>query len=79
MKDHVQQFNEIEVPMLNLTNRQVEILDQISLGYTNQNIAEKLGISVKTVEAHRHRIFEKMGVTNAPECVRVAMSIGVLK
>jgi FixJ family two-component response regulator len=44
------------------------------VGRKNKQIAEGLGISVKTVEAHRARAMEKMGATSIAEVVRAMMS-----
>ena len=47
-------------------------MDQVLAGGANKQIAVALGISVKTVEAHRKRVMEKMGVHNVVELMRVA-------
>lgn len=50
-----------------LTVREREICGLIVRGFTNRGIGEQLGISTRTVEVHRARIFEKLGVRNAIE------------
>ena len=50
-----------------LTTRESEIAELIALNNTNKVIAEKLGISVRTIELHRSRIFDKMEVSSATE------------
>ena len=50
-----------------LTSREGEIAELIALNNTNKVIAEKLGISVRTIELHRSRIFDKMEVSSATE------------
>lgn len=50
-----------------LTPREVEVMQLILLGKLNKLIADDLAISMKTVEVHRARIFEKMGVKTAVE------------
>jgi two-component system response regulator DctR len=52
-----------------LTEREQQIAQFIGSGSTNRDIAEKLGISVRTVEVHRSHIFEKLGIKNAIELV----------
>jgi DNA-binding CsgD family transcriptional regulator len=47
-----------------LTLREIEILGLIMLGYTNQQIAEKIFISFETVRSHRKHILEKTGAKN---------------
>lgn len=54
-----------------LTPREREILDFILAGKPNKLTAWSLGISQRTVEVHRSRIFQKMGVRNAIELVAV--------
>ena len=52
---------------LQLTVREREISTMIILGLTNRSIGEQLNISTRTVEVHRSRIFQKLGVRNAIE------------
>jgi FixJ family two-component response regulator len=57
-----------------LTHREREILDRVVAGKMNRVIAEELAISIKTVEAHRARIMEKLEVDSLAELVQAAMS-----
>lgn len=57
----------------NLPRRQREILMALGTGRTTKQIAADLGISVKTVETHRARMMEALGVRNAVELLRIAM------
>ncbi len=52
-----------------LTPREREVLAYLARGRANKVIAIELGISMRTVEAHRARIFRKLGVRNALELV----------
>lgn len=61
-----------------LTAREVEVLRGIAQGYTNAEIAERLVISVKTVEAHKAHIMEKLGRRSRVELVRYALEKGLL-
>jgi two-component system, NarL family, response regulator NreC len=56
-----------------LTEREVEILRLIGLGHTNSEIAERLYLSVRTVESHRAHIQQKTGQTTRSELVRYAL------
>lgn len=56
----------------NLTDREFEILRMIGQGLTVAEIAEKLGRSAKTVEAHRANLREKLGLKRAAELARFA-------
>ncbi len=48
----------------------------IARGYTDRETADRLGISVKTLETHIHHIFEKMGVQSRHELARIAYETG---
>jgi DNA-binding NarL/FixJ family response regulator len=48
-----------------LTNKEIEIVTLISQGFTSKEIAEKIFISVRTVETHRHNILKKLNIPNA--------------
>ncbi|UOF92799.1 response regulator transcription factor [Fodinisporobacter ferrooxydans] len=61
-----------------LTEREQEILALIAKGYSNKEIAEKLVVSVKTVETHKTKIMEKLHLRTRPELVRYAMKKGLL-
>jgi two-component system response regulator NreC len=63
---------EPEGPPGGLTPRESEILGLIALGYTNPEIAERLVVSVRTVETHRSGIQRKLGTSNRAELVRFA-------
>jgi two-component system response regulator NreC len=54
------------------------VLELVAQGYTNQQIADQLGLSVKTVETYRSRLIEKLGLRNRAELVRFAMDTGLL-
>jgi DNA-binding NarL/FixJ family response regulator len=50
-----------------LTPRERDVMDYVARGKPNKIIAAELGVSQRTVEAHRARIFQKMQVRNAVE------------
>jgi len=56
-----------------LTDRELEVLSLIGEGRATREIAESLGLSVKTVEAHRANIKNKLGLKSGPELVRFAV------
>jgi two-component system response regulator FixJ len=58
-----------------LTQRQRQVLDLAVTGLSNKEIAERLGISFRTVENHRAWMMERMGVRNLADLVRVHMMI----
>lgn len=61
-----------------LTERELEVLRLIALGYTNAEIGEKLYLSVRTVETHRAHIQTKLSVSTRAELVRYALQHGLL-
>ena len=61
-----------------LSQREAEVLQLLALGYTNQQIAEELCLSVKTVESYRARIKAKLGLEGRAHLVRYAIEIGLL-
>ncbi len=58
-----------------LTLRERAVMDLVVLGRKNRQIAETLGISVKTVEAHRAKAMEKMDVSSVAELVQATLVI----
>jgi DNA-binding NarL/FixJ family response regulator len=61
-----------------LSAREREVLQLIAEGYTNRAIAERLFISVKTVEAHKEHIVQKLGVRGSAELIRYAIRKGLI-
>ncbi|HBI83839.1 helix-turn-helix transcriptional regulator [Orrella sp. NBD-18] len=57
-----------------LTARERDVIHPVAEGKSNKLIAIELGISMRTVEAHRARIFYKMGVRNAVQLAREVCS-----
>jgi two-component system, NarL family, response regulator NreC len=62
-----------------LSEREREVLSLLAFGYTNQEIAEKLVVSVRTVEAHRAHILRKLGLATRADLVRYAINAGLLQ
>lgn len=60
-----------------LTDREREVLKLVAKGFTNQEIAQRLFLSVKTVETHRSHIMEKLQLRNRAELVRYAIKNGL--
>jgi len=61
-----------------LTDREIQILKLMAVGYSNQQIAESLYISVSTVKNHSARLFSKLGTKNRTGAVIKAIETGVL-
>jgi DNA-binding NarL/FixJ family response regulator len=61
-----------------LSDRERDILQLLVLGYTNQEIAGRLFISVRTVDTHRAHIMQKLGLDTRAELVMFALANGVI-
>ena len=61
-----------------LSDREREVLSLLALGHTNQEIAQKLFISVRTAETHRAHIMQKLRLSSRAELVRYALAEGLL-
>jgi DNA-binding CsgD family transcriptional regulator len=60
-----------------LTAREREIIELVARGMSGKQVARYLGISPKTVEQHKTRIFAKLGVPNQAAAVRLAVGAGM--
>jgi LuxR family maltose regulon positive regulatory protein len=61
-----------------LSDREIEVLSLVAEGLTNQQIAQKLVLSLSTVKWHTSNIYGKLGVRNRSQAVAVARSLGIL-
>jgi DNA-binding NarL/FixJ family response regulator len=62
-----------------LSGREREVLTLLVQGHTNQEIARRLFLSVKTIETYRARIAEKLGLRTRADLVRYALEVGLLE
>ncbi|MFT6529851.1 MAG: DNA-binding NarL/FixJ family response regulator [Psychrosphaera sp.] len=62
-----------------LTSRQRNILQLIAEGHSTKDIAEKLFLSVKTIEAHRANIMDRLDIRDVPGLVRFAIRVGLIE
>ena len=62
-----------------LSDREREVLTQLAHGHTNHEIAERLVVSVRTVESHRAHIMSKLRLSTRAELVSYALQHGLLK
>jgi len=70
----LQAQREHEAMLARLTAREQQVLERIVAGRLNKQIADDLGISIKTVEAHRANIMEKLQVTTVADLMKVALA-----
>lgn len=62
-----------------LSPRERQVLDLLAHGHTNREVADRLVLSVKTVETHRARLSDKLGLHSRADLVRLALELGLLK
>jgi DNA-binding NarL/FixJ family response regulator len=68
----------VRAPLHRLTSRQVEVLRLVAEGHRTREIANRLGLSVKTVEGHRGEIMKRLGVHEVVGLVRYAIRVGLI-
>jgi RNA polymerase sigma factor (sigma-70 family) len=61
-----------------LTPRELEVLKLVAEGYTNQEIADQMTLSIKTVQAHRANVMEKLDLHDITHLVRFALRCGLI-
>ena len=74
VRDEAAAVADITKRLAMLTPREREVLDHLVAGQPNKTIAYDLGSSPRTVEVHRARVMEKMGVRSLPELVRMTIA-----
>jgi two-component system response regulator NreC len=80
LEDYVARLREggVQDDYERLSEREREVLKLIALGFTASEIAEKLGLSPKSVETYRARIMQKLNLDSRPALVQYALSRGLL-
>lgn len=66
-------------PFQSLTSRQREVLQLIAEGTSTKAIADRLQLSVKTVETHRARLMERLDIHDVAGLVRYALRVGIVR
>jgi two-component system response regulator NreC len=61
-----------------LSGRERQVLQLVAFGHTNKEVAERLGISIKSVATYRSRLSEKLGFSSRADLVRYALQQGIL-
>jgi two-component system response regulator NreC len=69
----------VQHPLVELSSREVEVLNLIAEGLTNNEISDQLFLSRRTVEGHRQALIEKTGVRNTAALIRYAVLNGFVK
>jgi DNA-binding NarL/FixJ family response regulator len=63
-----------ETPPERLSPRETQVLRDLALGFTNKEVAQRLAVSVKSIETYRARLFEKLGLERRADLVRYAIA-----
>lgn len=78
VEDYVSRTGGAIDPLDALTPRQREILQLVAEGFTSKDVAQRLGLSQKTVDTHRAQIMERLGVHDVAGLVRFALRVGLV-
>ena len=68
------EHRQVNERLAHLTPREREVMDMVCDGKSNKEIANSLGVSAKTIEAHRARVMEKMQAGSLAELVRMSLT-----
>lgn len=71
-------MNKLQMQNVVLTKREIDVVRSIAMGLSTKEIAHQLFISENTVESHRQKIFEKLGVRNMAELIVKAIADGYI-
>jgi len=66
-------------PIDSISEREREVLGEVAKGYTNQQIANRVGLSVKKIESYRARLMQKLVLQNRTDLMRLTIETGMLK
>ena len=71
-------YARVKAPYILLSPREREVLRLIAHGYSMAEVAERLSLSIKTVDTYKTRLMEKLGATKKSELVSYALKYGLL-
>ena len=66
-----------KIQVRQLSRREVQVLQSITAGFSNKEIAQQLGISHRTVEIHRGNLVRRLGAKNTADVIRIALQAGL--
>jgi DNA-binding NarL/FixJ family response regulator len=78
LRETIERAVTVREPLRRLTARQLEVFRLIVEGQRAAEIAQQLGLSVKTVESHRAEVMKRLGARDVPELVRYAVRVGLV-
>lgn len=70
--------NTTEIERLGLSSRELEVLQMMALGHSNEEIALELFVSINTIKTHASRLFEKLDAKRRTQAVAKARKLGIL-
>lgn len=70
--------NEKAVEELGISKRELEVLELIAQGFSNNEIAERLFVSLNTIKTHSSKLFEKLEVNRRTQAVEAAKRLGII-
>ena len=70
--------NEIELSKRKISKRELEVLELMSLGFSNQEIAEKLFVSLNTIKTHASNLFEKLDAKRRTQAIETAKKLQLI-
>jgi len=71
-------LNEAELIQRKISKRELEVLELISLGFSNKEIAEKLFVSLNTIKTHSSNLFEKLEVKRRTQAIETAKKLQLI-
>lgn len=71
-------LNHVALKRLNLSKRELEVLELMAQGLSNQEIADKLFVSLNTIKTHSAQLFEKMEVKRRTQAIDMGKKMGII-
>lgn len=78
IKQHEFVLNEKVLSEIGISKRELEVLELMAAGLSNQEIAEKLFVSLNTIKTHSSKLFEKLEVSRRTQAVQKGKNIGLI-
>lgn len=72
------EFNQVLMNSLNITKRELDVLEKLAEGHSNKQIAERLHLSPNTVKTHIANLYNKLEVGQRVQAVQKARSLGLI-
>ncbi|WP_316736175.1 response regulator transcription factor [Pedobacter aquatilis] len=72
-------INQKAIEVFNLSKRELEVLNLMAEGLSNQEIADKLFVSLNTIKTHNSKLFEKMEVKRRTQAIEIAKRVQIIK